>query len=293
MIGAIAGDICGTAYQGSNCPKQFFLPFNAYCALSCNGKSVAVAARLALGSRPIRASKVVNSLAQVALMKHQSFAEIKSEKLQNSLDNTAAVRSCVAALASNSLEKALELANELSKPTHIHADGLTGSFALTASIFWAQEGQSKDFIRDRLRKDFGYMLAFDLGALEGSELNKTAKSTVPIAIACALEAHSWEDAIQKVCLIGGDTSGLGAMAGALAEALYGIDQVFAKKAYDYLPLKDQEAITNLYRLQTRQAPWLKSTLKIQSNLRETLNKRKAKVSIFQSFFRPNHERKAN
>lgn len=291
MIGAIAGDICGSAYQGSHCPKQFFLPFNAYCALSCNGKAVAVAARLTLGSRPIRASKVVDSLAQVALMKHQSFAEIKSERLRNSLDNTAAVRSCVAALASGSLQRALELAEELSKPTHIHVDGLTGSFALTACIFWALEGQSKDFIRDRLRKDFGYMLAFDLDSLESSELNKTAKATVPIAIACALEASSWQEAIQKACLIGGDTSGLCAMAGALAEALYGIDKEFAQKAYDCLQVTDQEAITNLYRLQTRTAPWLKNTLKIQSNLRETLNNRKTKPSIFQSIFRKSNERK--
>ena len=59
--------------------------------------------------------------------------------------------------------------------------------------------------------------------------------TMPEAFTCFLEANSYEECIRNVMYIGGDTDTLGAIAGAVAEAMWGVPESFVKQAKLYLP----------------------------------------------------------
>ena len=54
---------------------------------------------------------------------------------------------------------------------------------------------------------------------------ETCQRTVPEAMIAFLEAEDFEDAIRNAVSLGGDTDTLGAIAGSIAEAFYGIPKV--------------------------------------------------------------------
>jgi type I restriction enzyme M protein len=59
------------------------------------------------------------------------------------------------------------------------------------------------------------------------------QATVPQAIAAFLESTSFEDAIRNAVSLGGDSDTLAAIAGAIAEAHYGIPEVIKNRALSY------------------------------------------------------------
>ena len=64
----------------------------------------------------------------------------------------------------------------------------------------------------------------------GYYFNETCQGTVPQAITCALESDSFEDAIRNAISLGGDADTLAAIAGPIAEAMYGIPDEFKERA---------------------------------------------------------------
>ena len=58
--------------------------------------------------------------------------------------------------------------------------------------------------------------------------------TMPEAFECFLEAESYEDSIRNVMYIGGDTDTLAVIAGAVAEAFWGIPQGIINKGKEFL-----------------------------------------------------------
>ena len=56
----------------------------------------------------------------------------------------------------------------------------------------------------------------------------------PQALACFFECESYEDVIRNSISIGGDSDTLGAIAGGIAEAFYGIPDDIRKQIWDYL-----------------------------------------------------------
>ena len=58
--------------------------------------------------------------------------------------------------------------------------------------------------------------------------------TMPQAFECFLEAEDYESTIRNVMYIGGDTDTLAAIAGAIAEAKWGIPEVIVKQAEPFV-----------------------------------------------------------
>jgi ADP-ribosylglycohydrolase len=69
---------------------------------------------------------------------------------------------------------------------------------------------------------------------------------VPEALICALEASDFEDAIRDAISIGGDSDTVGAIAGGVAEALFGIPEDIAGDAWRRLPDDMRTMLTDLY-----------------------------------------------
>ena len=60
-------------------------------------------------------------------------------------------------------------------------------------------------------------------------------NAVPVAVSCFLASNSFEDAVRKSVIVGGDSDTIGAITGALAEAYYGIPEDMKEKALCMLP----------------------------------------------------------
>ena len=70
----------------------------------------------------------------------------------------------------------------------------------------------------------------------------SCQGTGPTALAWALESTSLEDTVRNAVSLGGDADTLAAIAGAVGEALHGLDEGFVRTARERY-LQDAEDIT--------------------------------------------------
>jgi len=63
----------------------------------------------------------------------------------------------------------------------------------------------------------------------------TCQGSVPQAIACALQATGFEDAIRNAISIGGDSDTIGCITGSIAQAMFDVPQSMHDKALALLP----------------------------------------------------------
>lgn len=78
--------------------------------------------------------------------------------------------------------------------------------------------------------------------MDGVSNGGTCQGSVSQAIVCALEAHSFENAIRNAVSIGGDSDTIACITGSIAEASYGVSQNMREQGLGYLPeeLKEME-----------------------------------------------------
>lgn len=157
------------------------------------------------------------------------------------------MRVAPAALLATSLEEAVALANQVTEVTHNHPEGMKGAAATAAAGYLARTGNSQAYIRGYIADKFGYDLTLTVDEIRpGYYFNETCQQTVPQALTCVLEAESFEDAIRNAISIGGDSDTIGAIAGGVAEAMFGIPEDIAERGWGYLPQEMREVLTALY-----------------------------------------------
>jgi ADP-ribosylglycohydrolase len=131
--------------------------------------------------------------------------------------------------------------------THNHPEGIKGAEATAMAIFMARQGCVKSEIRERIVRDY-YPLDFTIDQIRPTyQFNETCQETVPQALVCALTATSYEDAIRNAISIGGDSDTVAAIAGGVAEAMFGVPSDVAVRGWSYLPVDMREVLTALYR----------------------------------------------
>jgi ADP-ribosyl-[dinitrogen reductase] hydrolase len=252
MLGAIIGDIVGSVYEFNNFRAKNFEPF-FHAESFFTDDSVCTAA-------------VAESLTQhvdpaVSLRKWgrrywenggwgMRFAEwlgSDDEGPYNSFGNGAGMRVSPAGFLARTLEEAIQLSDRVTEVTHNHPEGMKGAAATAAAIFFARSGLTASEIRQEIVSLFGYDLSQSVDQIRpGYRYNERSQDTVPQALTCALEATSFEDAIRNSISIGGDSDTIAAIAGGVAEALFGIPESMARIAWDKLPEDIQAAMTDLY-----------------------------------------------
>jgi ADP-ribosylglycohydrolase len=157
----------------------------------------------------------------------------------NSYGNGAAMRVSSAAWLGGSLEDALALSDHITQITHNHAEGMKGARATCHAIHMVLHGMSADQIRSTVQATSEYDLSQSVDEIRPAYyFNETCQETVPQAIICALNADSFEDAIRNAISIGGDSDTVAAIAGSIAEPLFGIPEEIASQALDYPPVSD-------------------------------------------------------
>lgn len=249
MLGAILGDIIGSPYEHRMVrpmkSKDFPL-FGKRCHFTDDTvTTIAVAEALMIGKRdrhgyvtPLRdrlqywcrqyPNVGFGGLFRKWFMKDHAAP-------YGSFGNGAAMRVAPAGWVGENLDEAQELAELTAVVSHDHPQAIIGAIAVASAIYLARVGTSKEEIRSYIQDHF-YPLDKSVDDIRPTySFICDTEHSVPEAITCFLESESFEDAIRNAVSLGGDTDTQAAMAGAMAEAYYGIPKELAVTGWNYLP----------------------------------------------------------
>jgi type I restriction enzyme M protein len=161
----------------------------------------------------------------------------------NSCGNGSAMRVSSVINFAETLEEAETLAMLTAEVTHNHPEGIRGAQAIAGAGFLLKAGSSKEDVKKYIEHKY-YDLNFTLDGIRKSySFYETCQDSVPQAIVAFLESNSLEDAIRNAVSIGGDSDTIACIAGALAEAFYGITEEQKKMVTDKLPEDLKEIMT--------------------------------------------------
>ena len=139
------------------------------------------------------------------------------------------------------------MATRVTAITHNHPEGFKGALATAHAIWLARQGQTPADIRSEIAAAYIYDLSRSVDDIrEVHRCNETAQSCVPEALTCALEATDFADALRNAASLAGDADTLAAIAGGLAEALFGIPEEIGRSAWNYVPEPMRTVIVDYY-----------------------------------------------
>ncbi|UCF15798.1 MAG: ADP-ribosylglycohydrolase family protein [Phycisphaerales bacterium] len=225
MIGAIAGDIIGSAYEGRPIKTTDFPLFRESCRFTDDSVLTAAIAKAILeGTSYFSAVKEIGrrypNAGYGGTFIHWLFSE--SSEPYNSWGNGSAMRVSPVGFAFDSAERVLDEAAKTAEITHNHPEGIKGAQAIALAVFLARTGQTKSKIRESIQSKFKYDLGRTVDQIRpGYRFDVSCQGSVPESIIAFLDSTSFEDAVRKAVSLGGDSDTMACMAGSIAEAYYG------------------------------------------------------------------------
>ncbi|MCI6609289.1 MAG: ADP-ribosylglycohydrolase family protein [Ezakiella sp.] len=259
MFGAIIGDIVGSVYEWDNIKTKNFPFFRKDCHFTDDSvMTIAVADAIMNGGLRDNfidsMKKFGRAYPAAGYGSHFKKWLFESDREPyGSFGNGSAMRVSPCAWASPlDLEKGFKKSQTLARlsadVTHNHSEGIKGALATNDAIFLARYysrkielHELKQKIKNHIESEYGYDLNFTLDEIRPFyKFSATCQETVPQAIESFLESTDFEDAIRNAISIGGDSDTIGAIAGSIAEAAYGIPDEIKQKACQFLdaPLKE-------------------------------------------------------
>src|SRR5437588_3924061 len=150
MLGAIAGDIIGSVYEGDPIKTTFFPLFSPGCRFTDD-----TVLSVALAERILHGSDFRDKLVEYFhLYPHAGYgstflpwALAGGGEPYQSWGNGSAMRVSPIGFAYESLEDVLDQAAKSAAVTHNHSEGIKGAQATAAAIFLARSAQTKEQIK--------------------------------------------------------------------------------------------------------------------------------------------------
>lgn len=240
MIGAIIGDIIGSYHEFREekvFDGDFFLPESTFTDDTI--LSIATADAILFSQsytynyqRYFRAYPTYGYGPSFCMWAQISDGYLKEN---NSWGNGSAMRVSPIGWAFDSVMRVMIEAQQSSSVTHAHFEGIKGAQAVAVAIFMARKGASKDQIRELIEASFEYDCSMNLDQLhEEYVFDVSCQGTVPVALSCVLQADSFEKTMRNGLYVGGDSDTLLAIAGSIAEPLFGVPQYMRDKAESML-----------------------------------------------------------
>lgn len=225
LLGAIAGDIIGSAYEHSPHKSIDFPLFSNESTFTDDTvMTVANAQWLLDGGDLADIMQEYGGSYPFAGYGGKFFRWLAEENPlpYNSFGNGSAMRVSPVGWASKSLEEALSIAEASAAVTHNHPEGIKGAQATAASIYLARKGYSKQKIKEYVENNFGYDLSHTCDEIRPAySFDVTCQGSVPQSIIAFLESTNYENAVRLAVSLGGDSDTMGAITGSIAEAFYG------------------------------------------------------------------------
>jgi ADP-ribosyl-[dinitrogen reductase] hydrolase len=232
MLGAIAGDIIGSRFEGHPAPPEGFELFHEHCRFTDDTVcSIAVAAAL-LGDRDFA------SALRRFVRRHpdagyggmfKTWAMRGAATAYGSWGNGAPMRVAPVGWLGTSEQEVLDLAAAQAAVSHDHLDAIAAAQAVALAIFLLRRGGAVADVAARLTTDFGYDLSPERALARGG-FDISAVGTVPPALAAAFSASDYEAAVRTAVRLGGDTDTTACITGGVAEVVHGLPEAIAEAA---------------------------------------------------------------
>jgi len=225
MLGAIAGDVVGSVYEGAPVKTKRFPLLSARSTFTDDSVlTVAVAdALLAHGDYAAAFQRWFRAYPDRGFgASFAAWAASAAAGPYGSWGNGSAMRVSPVAWARDTLDAVLAEARASAVVTHDHPEGVRGAEATAAAVFLARTGADKPAIRAGIESRFGYDLGRRLDEVRpGYGFDVSCQGSVPESLIAFLEASDWEDAVRNAISLGGDADTMACIAGAVAEAFFG------------------------------------------------------------------------
>ena len=121
----------------------------------------------------------------------------------------------------------IENARLATMPSHKSREAIDSATIVALIIYYSRKGYTKDEIFKMMNIDIKY--------IPFTKFNTTCEETIGNCLYALYYSNSFEDAIRKTLLMGGDTDTNCAIVGSMAEALYGIDNEVIEKVNEKIP----------------------------------------------------------
>jgi len=224
ILGAIAGDIIGSAYEWHNVKT---VAFNLFCQQSrfTDDSVLTLATMHALINQKDYAEiyhLFGNKYPHAGYGgKFHSWIHSDNPKPYNSWGNGSAMRVSPVGWYGNSIDEVMAEAQRSAEVTHNHPEGIKGAQAAATAVFMARTGKTKDEIKTFIEDTFQYDLDRKLDDIRpGYEFDLSCQGSVPEAIIAFLESTDYENAVRLSISLGGDSDTIACIAGGIAEAYY-------------------------------------------------------------------------
>jgi ADP-ribosylglycohydrolase len=240
MLGAIAGDVIGSVYEGWPIKSEKFPLFAADAVFTDDTVLTAATAWAILRSEPYgRAYQTFGRKYPRAGYGGTFIGWIHSNDPQpyNSWGNGSAMRVSPVGFAFDDEETVLAEARRSAEVTHNHPEGIKGAQATALAILLARNGADKSAIRETISGRFGYDLDRRLKEIRpGYQFDVSCQGSVPEAMIAFFDSKNDEDAVRKAVSLGGDTDTQACIAGGIAQAFYGgVPEAIAEETRNRLP----------------------------------------------------------
>jgi ADP-ribosylglycohydrolase len=240
MLGAIAGDVIGSVYEGQPVKTTDFPLFSPGSNFTDDTVlTVAIA------------DAILNNIEYSAALKqwgrrypnagyggkfYQWLFSPHSEPY-HSWGNGAAMRVSSIGFAYEPQDDVLLQARDSAAVTHNHPQGIKGAQATALAIYLARGGKNKAQIKTEIQQRFDYDLNRRLDDIRPEYFfDVSCQGSVPESIIAFLESHDFESAVRNAISLGGDSDTMACIAGGIAQAFYKtIPDHIVKKVKSRLP----------------------------------------------------------
>ncbi len=235
IIGAVCGDIIGSAYEFHKTKDMNFKLFTPRSKFTDDTVMTCAVAEWLVDDPRHTHEQLVKIMHRYGdEFPHRGYGGMFGRWLEghltapyNSFGNGSAMRVSPCGYYAKTLEEALELAQISAEVTHNHPEGIIGAQAVAASIFLLRNDEW-------IESDICKFYTFDV----------TCQGSVPEAIYCAIKNISspmgYEKTIREAVSLGGDADTQGAIAGGIAAAVCEVPDKILNECLDRLepPLAD-------------------------------------------------------
>lgn len=253
IIGAIAGDVIGSAYEFNPTREYNFELFTPDSTFTDDTVLTMTNAQWLLEDEQHTHEKLVRIMLDWCWKypdrgyggRFARWIHDTDPQPYNSFGNGSAMRVSPVGYYAKTLDEALELAKISAEVTHNHPEGIKGAQATAAAIFLARQGWSKQDIRYYVEKTFNYDLSRTLEEIRPTfTFDETCQRTVPEAITCFMEGKDYEDVVRLSVALAGDADTIAAIAGSISSA---VDEVPNEISQPVIALLNEELCTTLLR----------------------------------------------
>lgn len=255
MLGALIGDMVGSKFEFTEFKGKKFVFFDEHCHPTDDSfMTLAIAKALVLckdwtDEKDLK-QITIRTMKEVAA-KHKDtgwgggFYKWLFEPGRcvpyESYGNGAGMRISPVGWVASSEEEVKYLSRVLTEISHNHPEGIKGAEAIAMAVYLARNGRTKEDIRERMIRDYypqiATMTVENIRPSYGIDDHGdwvTCQGSIPHALVSFFDSTDFEDAVRNGISLGGDADTIGCMAGAVAEAYYGVSYEFEDEALKFL-----------------------------------------------------------